>query len=111
MAGSHTKLLYHIVFSTKERRPILAADWKDELYKYIGGIIRGERGAMLEIGGVADHVHILAKFRADVSVAEMLRRIKSNSSKWMNDEQKTRFRFAWQVGYGAFTVSQSQVEV
>lgn len=110
MASSHTNLLFHIVFSTKERRPMIVEEFKEELYKYIGGTIRGERGVLLEIGGVADHLHLLAKFRADVSVAEMLRRIKSHSSKWINELGRTRFPFAWQTGYAAFSVSQSQVE-
>ena len=80
------------------------------MYPYIGGIIRGEGGILLEIGGTADHVHLLAKFKADASVAEMLRRIKANSSKWFNERQKGRERFRWQTGYGAFSVSQSMVE-
>ncbi len=109
MAGTFTNLLYHLVFSTKHRQPIIIPDLRDELYRYIGGIIRNERGIQLEIGGVPDHVHILTKFRADVSVAQMLRLIKANSSKWVNDKPGRRSRFAWQSGYGAFTVSESQV--
>jgi putative transposase len=65
----------------------------------------------LEIGGIEDHVHILAGFSPTVSVSDMLKRIKGNSSKWINDEKKTPRRFQWQAGYGAFTVSQSQLSV
>ena len=108
MASSHTNLLYHIVFSTKLRQKLITSALGDELYSYIGGIIRNERGTLLEIGGTEDHVHILAKFRPDVSVSGMLRLIKANSSKWANDHQELR-DFAWQTGYGAFTVSESQV--
>lgn len=110
MAGTFTKLLYHVVFSTKHREMRITGDLAPELYKYIGGIIRNEGGAMIEIGGAADHVHILAKFRADVSVSDMMRSIKANSSRWVNDWPGGGERFEWQAGYGAFTVSQSQVE-
>ncbi len=110
MAGTFTKLLYHVVFSTKDRETLIGADLRPELYKYIGGIIRGERGTLLEIGGMADHIHVVARFRADVSVAEMARLIKCNSSKWANERPDRRFRFEWQSGYGAFTVSESQLE-
>ena len=109
MASTLTNLLYHIVFSTKHREPLIATELRPELHKYIGGIIRGERGVLLEIGGMPDHLHIVTRFRADVSVAEMLRLIKCNSSKWANERPDKRFRFEWQTGYGAFTVSESQL--
>jgi REP element-mobilizing transposase RayT len=108
MAGTFTNLLFHIIFSTKDRVPRIDAVER-RLYQYIGGIIRGEGGAILEIGGVPDHVHILAKFKADTSVSEMLRQIKSNSSGWMNKLPETVDRFEWQGGYAAFSVSESQV--
>ena len=82
---------------------------RSDLYPYIGGIIRGEKGQLLEIGGTSDHVHILAGFHQTVAVSFMLQHIKGNSSKWVNDQKKPRNRFEWQAGYGAFTVSQSQV--
>ncbi len=100
-----------MVFSTKYRKPHIDDSFREDLYGYIGGIIRGEKGSLLEIGGIADHVHILAGFSPTMSVSEMLKRIKGNSSKWINDEKKTRSRFQWQAGYGAFTVSQSQLSV
>ncbi len=107
--NTYTNLLYHIVFSTKDRQPLIADDFKEELYRYIEGIIRAEGGVQMEIGGVEDHVHILAKFKPSTSVSDMLRLIKANSSKWAN-EGKSKQRFAWQEGYSAFSVSESQVE-
>ncbi|MBA3482748.1 MAG: transposase [Pirellulales bacterium] len=80
---------------------------KEELYKYTSGIIRDEGGVNLEMGGVEDHVHLLAKFKASVSVSDMLRLIKANSSKWANERMDGEF--AWQEGYAAFSVSESQV--
>ncbi len=108
MASTLTNLLYHLVFSTKGRVPLITDEIREPLYRYIGGIIRNQRGILLEIGGVADHVHLLARFPAGKSVSDMLRDVKSDSSEWINQERR-HGRFAWQTGYGAFTVSQSQV--
>jgi len=107
MARTYTKLVYHIVFSTKERVPLITEEVRDRLYEYLGGVTRGEKGSLLEIGGVADHVHLLARFGAAIAVSDMVQRIKGNSSHWLN--QRPESRFAWQNGYGAFTVSESQV--
>jgi REP element-mobilizing transposase RayT len=109
MPSTYTNLLYHIVFSTKDRIPLITNNIQEELYKYIGGIIRAEGGVQLEIGGMQEHVHILAKFKAAISVAEMLNKIKSNSSKWANDHKMKLRKFGWQEGYAAFSVSESQV--
>jgi putative transposase len=108
MAGAYCNLLYHLVFSTKERRPLISPAIKPRLQDYIGGIVRGEDGELLEINVVADHAHPLVRLHPARAVADMLRLIKANSSKWV----KEQFRgpaFAWQEGYAAFTVSQSQV--
>jgi REP element-mobilizing transposase RayT len=107
MARTYTKLIYHIVFSTKERLPLITEAIRDRLYEYVGGVIRGEKGSLLEIGGVADHVHLLARFGASIAVSDIVQRIKGNSSHWLN--QQPASGFAWQNGYGAFTVSESQV--
>jgi putative transposase len=106
--STYTNLLYHLVFATKQRAPLINDDLEEELYRYIGGIIRAEGGVQLEIGGVADHVHILTKFRPSVSVSDMLAKIKANSSKWVNDHKMKMRKFAWQEGFAAFTVSESQ---
>ena len=75
MAHTYTQLLFHIVFSTKGRVPFIGAAHRDRLYAYMGGIIRNERGLLLEVGGMPDHVHLLARFRASVSLSEMLKLI------------------------------------
>jgi putative transposase len=106
---ANTFLLYHVVFSTKDRMPVIHGEMRERLYEYMGGIVRGERGVLLEIGGVPDHVHLLTKLKSDMAVAEMVRLVKSNSSKWWNELDGTKDRFEWQTGYGAFTVSESQV--
>lgn len=110
MASSLNHLIYHIVFSTKERRPLITDDLSVELYPYMGGLIRGEGGASIRIGGVSDHIHLLTKLPASKSLSDMLQRIKGNSSRWVNEQPRFRAQFAWQRGYAAFSVSQSVVE-
>lgn len=106
--STFTNLLFHVVFSTKYRQPTINALWQDELYGYIGGIIREEKGVLLKIGGVADHCHLLAKFSPTIAVSDMLRLIKTNSSKWINQRPDVKHKFQWQTGYAAFSVSESQ---
>lgn len=111
MGDSFTNLLFHVVFSTKDRIPLIQEDFREPLYEYIGGIIRGQRGTLLEIGGMPDHVHLLARFKASASVPTMVRFIKANSARWRNEQPNLPARFGWQVGYGAFSVSESQIPV
>ena len=105
---SLTNLLYHAVFSTKDRRPSISPDIQERLYEYIGGIVRGEGGIQLAIGGVADHLHILMKLPATRAVAEVMCKLKANSSGWLGRQQPDHP--GWQDEYAAFTVSQSRVK-
>jgi len=109
MPGSYGNLLYHLVFSNKERRPLITAGAKPRLREYVRAIVRDEEGELLEVDGVEDHLHMLVRLRPARAVADAMRIIKSNSSKWMNETFRTAQRFAWQEGYAAFSVSQSQV--
>jgi putative transposase len=110
MSDSYTNLIYHIVFSTKERRPLITPEYEPRLYEYIGGTLRGLRDVSLELNGTADHVHLLAKLRPDRALSDVLRKLKANASGWMHDVFPEVKDFSWQRGYGAFTVSQSNVE-
>ena len=103
-----TKLNYHLVFSTKNRRPLIEPVWADRFFGFIGGIVRQERGVLLAAGGMPDHIHLLVGFRPDGSLSDLLRAIKSHSSGWVHDEFTKDF--AWQEGYSAFTVSYSLME-
>jgi REP element-mobilizing transposase RayT len=109
MANTYTNLLFHVVFSTKNRLPLLTRDVREMIYPYIGGVIRGERCVLLEIGGTTDHVHLLLRMRADLPLSDAVKRIKGNSSRWLNQNPDYATRFGWQSGYGAFSVSESQV--
>ena len=83
MPAAFTNLLAHLVFATKHREPHIAADWSEKLYRYIGGIVRNTGCMSLIVGGMPDHIHVLVKMRTDVSIAELVRLVKSNSSKWI----------------------------
>jgi REP element-mobilizing transposase RayT len=100
-------LLVHAIFSTKDRLPLVASAWRPRLYEYLAGIARQECGPLLKVGGVDNHLHLLLALRTDISAAEAIRKIKSVSSKWVNEERLASRRFAWQAGYGAFSVSAS----
>jgi REP-associated tyrosine transposase len=110
MGHSYTNLLYHMVFSTKDRYPWLDPETSTRLYDYLGGALRSEGGVSLSMNGCPDHIHILAKLRQDKAVSEVIRGIKANSSAWIHREFPKLRGFAWQKGYGAFSVSQSQVK-
>ncbi len=109
MPSTHTSLHYHLVFSTKERAPIIHPDIRDRVHAYLGGVIRGIGGTPLEVGGVADHVHLVIGLKPTHVLADVMRALKGDSSKWIHAELRVR-DFAWQEGYGAFTVSKSGVE-
>ena len=105
---SYTNLLYHIVYATKERAPLITRVLSPRLHEYLGGTVRGLGGIPIEINGMSEHVHLLVRLRPVISVSAFLSKLKSNSSGWAN--RQTRGRFAWQRRYGAFTVSESQVD-
>ena len=104
---SHTagNLLLHLIFSTKDRRPLITAEIRTDLFAYLGGIIREMHGTALIVNGTTDHVHMLIRIRPAHATAEIARVVKTNSSRWLHE--KWNVRFAWQTGYGAFSVSES----
>ncbi|GAA4451216.1 IS200/IS605 family transposase [Novipirellula rosea] len=110
MSNTHTNLLFHIVYSTKYRRNLIRADKSPRIYEYIGGVIREQKGVLIEIGGISDHVHILARLSPTLAISDVLRITKANSSKWINETFQPNFPFAWQRGFGAFSVSASNVK-
>ncbi|OLE53751.1 MAG: transposase [Acidobacteria bacterium 13_1_20CM_3_53_8] len=110
MPQSYTNLLYHFIFSTKNRQPLIVPEYQDRLYDYMGGSVRRQGGIALAINGTAGQVHLLAKLRPDKSISDVLRDLKANASGWLHELFPTLRDFSWQNGYGAFTVSASQVE-
>ncbi len=110
MRHTYTCLLYHVVFSTKERVPSLDAALRPRLFAYMGGIAIDQRGRMMEAGGVEDHVHLLLESPATLPVSTMIKEVKGGSSRWINANELCAGQFAWQRGYAAFAVSRSAVE-
>ena len=107
---SYVSSHYHCVFSTKNRRPLIEPALQERLWPYLGGIARENGMTALEIGGVRDHVHMLLSLPSTLSVAKALQLIKGGSSKWVHESFPEHALFGWQVKYGAFSVSVSQLD-
>lgn len=110
MANTCISVNIHIVFSTKDRMPVIRMDFRERLWAYLGGIARENKMKALEIGGTGDHVHMLVSFPSTIATAKAVQLLKGNSSKWINEIFPGASRFQWQEGYGAFSVSASQIE-
>ena len=110
MSHTYGNCNYHIVFSTKERMPLLAPDVRPRLFPFVGGIVKGIKGHPFIANGVDDHLHLLAKLPIGRAVADSVRDIKANSSRWLRQTFPHMRSFAWQGGYAAFSVSESQLE-
>ena len=110
MPQSFACLNCHIVFSTKSRQPLIAPDLAPRLYEYVGGIARNTGGVLMAAGGTADHVHLLVSLGKQSAVAEVVRDLKANSSRWVHETFAKLSAFAWQTGYGAFAVSYSNLD-
>jgi putative transposase len=110
MAQTLSNLISHLIFSTKERRPLINEEFRHDLHAYLGGIVRNLRGAALTINGVSDHVHLLIQLPPSLSMSDAVRTIKANSTRWVHERTRNKL-FAWQAGYGVFSVSRSNVDV
>lgn len=110
MANTYTQIYLHLIFAVKFRTGIIQNKWKEELYKYITGIIHSNNHKLLIINGMPDHIHILVGVRPNQSVSELLQDIKGSSSKWINEKGFVKGKFEWQEGYGAFSYGKSQIK-
>jgi putative transposase len=109
MPQTHLSLNFHIVFHTKNNLPLIRSEWRGDLHRFLGGCVRTAGGVANAVGGTDDHVHILAGLKATHRLADLVKDIKVASSKWVHDDIGDEL-FAWQKGYGAFTVSPSNIE-
>src|SRR5271165_4744150 len=107
MAHSYVSSVFHIVFSTKQRMQLIRPEHQSRLWNYLAGIARNHGMQMLAVGGTQNHVHMLAVLPSDMALSDAVRTLKANSSRWMRETDRL---FAWQAGYGAFSVSPSQLE-
>ena len=108
MGSTFHSLHYHVVFSTKERRPLLRKEWRERLHAYLGGIARNQEGVAEAIGGVENHVHLLLELKTTHRISDVMRDLKKDSSNWVANNFDRKF--AWQEGYAIFSVSASNVE-
>jgi len=111
MSQSLAQIYIHIVFSTKYRKPLIQPEIEEELYAYIGGIIKSLKGNSIKINGVSNHIHILATLPKTITLSKFLEEIKRSSSKWIKTKGEDYKNFSWQRGYGAFSVSSYKVDV
>jgi len=106
MPSTHTQLLHHLIFATKNREPWISESWRARLHEYLGGCVNGMDGVSQGVGGVADHVHLLVGLKPTHRLSDLMRELKKASSAWVRQELSIP-GFAWQEGYSAFTVSAS----
>lgn len=110
MADTYTQLFVHVVFAVKGRDNLISVKWKDSLYKYITGIISNKDQKLIIINGMPDHVHILISFQPSCILSDLVRDVKANSSRWINENKYVAGKFEWQNGFGAFTVNPYQLK-
>jgi len=108
MANTYSQINIHCVFAVKRRENIITKNFRDDLYKYMSGILKNDNIFPLAIGGWKDHVHVFFELPSNLKISDIMRDLKAVSSKWINDNQFVPERFQWQEGYGAFSYSRSQ---
>lgn len=109
MANTYTQIHIQTVFCVQNRESLIRPDWKNDLYKYITGIVQGNKHKLLIVNGMPDHIHLLIGLRTTQSLADLMKQIKEDSSKWINQHKFCGGKFSWQSGYGAFSYSKSEL--
>ncbi|HMM81232.1 MAG TPA: IS200/IS605 family transposase [Pyrinomonadaceae bacterium] len=109
MANTYSQIYIQVIFAVEARDSLLHPSWKEELFKYIGGVVKKKGQKLFAIGGVADNIHILIGIAPNISISDLVRDIKANSSKFINDHKYVRGQFRWQEGFGAFSYSRSHL--
>ena len=110
MANTFSQIYIQTVFAVSGRLSLITHDFKEELHKYITGIVRSKGQKLISINGMSDHLHILIGLRPAMALADLVRDIKSDSSEWVNRKKLARGKFGWQEGYGAFSYGHSQLD-
>src|SRR5258705_4026259 len=111
MADTYTQIHLQLVFAVQYRASLIHDSWKDELYKYMTGIVQEHKHKLIIVNGIPDHVHMLIGMRPAQSLSDLMRDIKGSSSTWINERKLTKGRFQWQEGYGAFSYSKRKLQV
>lgn len=110
MANTYTQCYFHLIFAVKNRDALIKKAWKDEMEKYISGIVQNHRHKLLAIGSMPDHIHIYLGYNVNHLIPDLVEEIKTSSNKWIKNNHLSNFRFEWQKGYGAFTHSRSHLD-
>lgn len=110
MAGTFSQIYIQIVFAPKGRENLIGKNWKDELHKYISGIITNKGQKSIIVNGVSDHIHLFVGLKPSMAISDLVRDIKNNSSNFINEKKFVKGKFSWQEGYGAFSYAHSQIE-
>lgn len=109
MANTFTQIHIQTVFAVQNRQSLIGDEWRDDLYKYMTAIIQNNDHKLLQINGMPDHVHILFGLRPVQAISDLMKQVKQDSSKWINQNRLAMGKFSWQEGYGAFSYSKSQL--
>src|SRR5689334_3032968 len=109
MANTYSQIYVQMVFAVNGRENLISAAWKEELFRYITGIVKNHGQKLLAINGVADHIHILLNIQPNIALSDLVRDIKANSSRWINEKRFVKGKFQWQEGFGAFSYASSQL--
>jgi REP element-mobilizing transposase RayT len=110
MPGTYSQIYIQIVFAVKGRENLIGKNWKDELHKYISGIITKKGQKSIIVNGVSDHIHVFVGLKPSMAISDLVRDIKNNSCNFINDKKFVECKFSWQEGYGAFSYAHSQIE-
>lgn len=110
MPGTFSQIYIQVVFAVKGRENLISKEWKEDLHKYIAGIIKGKGQKSIIVNGMPDHIHAFIGLRPAMSISDLVRDIKNNSSNFINDNKFVKGKFSWQEGYGAFSYSHSHIE-
>lgn len=110
MSSTYSQLYIQIVFAVKGRENLIGKEWKDELHKYIAGIIKAKEQKSIIVNGVSDHIHCFVGLKPSMAISDLVRDIKNNSTNFVNDKSFIRGKFMWQEGYGVFSYSHSHIE-
>lgn len=110
MPNTYTQLYIQFVFAVKSREALINSSWKNDLYKYITGIVQNKNSKLIAINGVGDHIHIFVGYKPSISIPDLVKDIKVASTIWINENELSKSKFAWQEGYGAFSYGRSQID-
>ena len=110
MANTYSQIYIQAIFAVEHRAGLIQSAWKEELFKYIGGIFRNKKQKLIAVGGIEDHIHLLFGLRPSMAISDLIRDVKSDSTEFVNKKRFVRGRFSWQEGFGAFSYSRSDLD-